>query len=103
LQEKELSIDVKAEVQEEWNTWGDELLKRTVWASGCRSWYKNGKINGRITALYPGSILHFKDMLQECRGEDFNIIYRSKNNRWRYLGDGFTQLEKENGDLSYYI
>lgn len=53
------TFDVKKEVQDEWNVWGDELLKRTVWASGCRSWYKNGTTNGRISALYPGSILHF--------------------------------------------
>lgn len=41
------------------NVCSDQLLKRTVWASECRSWFKNGRINGRITALYPGSILHF--------------------------------------------
>ena len=52
-------FDVKPEVQDDWNVWGDELLKRTVWASGCRSWYKNGTTDGRISALYPGSILHF--------------------------------------------
>lgn len=32
------SFDVKQDVQDSWNVWGDELLKRTVWASGCRSW-----------------------------------------------------------------
>lgn len=30
------SFDVKPEVQDDWNVWGDELMKRTVWASGCR-------------------------------------------------------------------
>jgi hypothetical protein len=24
-------------------------------------------------------------------------------NRWRFLGNGFTQLEVENGDLGYYV
>ncbi|KAK2807578.1 hypothetical protein FQN51_000011 [Onygenales sp. PD_10] len=96
------SFDVKQEVQDDWNVWGDEFLKRTVWASGCRSWYKNGRVDGRITALYPGSILHYKDMIQDIRGEDFNITYRSKN-RWKFLGNGFTQLEVDKGDLGYYI
>lgn len=52
------SFDVKQEVQDEWNTYGDEILKRTVWTSGCNSWYKNRKTD-RVSALYPGSILHF--------------------------------------------
>ncbi|KAK5052669.1 hypothetical protein LTR84_002534 [Exophiala bonariae] len=96
------SFEVKAQVQDDWNVWGEELMKRTVWTSGCRSWYKNGKVNGKVTALYPGSILHYKDMVENIRGEDFNIDYRSKN-RWRFLGNGFTQLEVENGDLGYYV
>ncbi|OAL32862.1 hypothetical protein AYO20_07653 [Fonsecaea nubica] len=96
------SFEVKAQVQNDWNVWGDELMKRTVWSSGCRSWYKNGKVDGRVTALYPGSILHYKDMVEHIRGEDFDIDYRSKN-RWRFLGNGFTQLEVENGDLGYYV
>ncbi|KAJ9646660.1 hypothetical protein H2204_000352 [Knufia peltigerae] len=96
------SFDVKKSVQDDWNVWGDELLKRTVWSSGCRSWYKSGTRDGRITALYPGSILHFKDMVEDIRGEDFDITYTSKN-QWKFLGDGFTQLEVDNGDLGYYI
>jgi len=96
------SFDVKKQVQDDWNVWGDELLKRTVWASPCRSWYKNGTKDGRISALYPGSILHFKDLVESIRGEDFNITYKSKN-QWKFLGDGFTQLEVDDGDLGYYI
>ena len=97
------SFDVKQKVQDDWNVWGDELLKRTVWASGCRSWYKNGTTDGRISALYPGSILHFKDLVANIRGEDFNIEYRNEKNMWGFLGDGFTQLEVDNGDLGYYM
>ncbi|KIX10171.1 uncharacterized protein Z518_01252 [Rhinocladiella mackenziei CBS 650.93] len=96
------SFEVREDVQHDWNVWGDELMKRTVWSSGCRSWYKNGKVDGRVTALYPGSILHYKDMVEHIRGEDFHISYRSKN-RWRFLGNGFTQLEMDKGDLGYYV
>ncbi|KIX97106.1 uncharacterized protein Z520_07220 [Fonsecaea multimorphosa CBS 102226] len=93
------SFEPRAEVQEAWNTWGDELLKRTVWNSGCSSWYKR---SGRISALYPGSILHFKDCIENIRGEDFDVRYRSRN-RWRFLGNGFTELERQGGDLAYYL
>jgi len=95
------SFDVKREIQDEWNIYGDEILKRTVWNSGCSSWYKNEK--GRISALYPGSILHFKDMLSSIRGEDFDITYLNPKNRWGFLGNGFTQLEVDDGDLAYYL
>lgn len=30
------SFEVKAQVQDDWNVWGEELMKRTVWSSGCR-------------------------------------------------------------------
>lgn len=69
------SFDVKQDVQDEWNTYGDQILERTVWSSSCKSWYKNS--TGRIFALYPGSILHFKDMIENIRGEDFDITYRN--------------------------
>lgn len=52
------SFDVKQDAQDEWNVYGEEILKRTVWTGGCKSWYKNSA-TGRISALYPGSILHF--------------------------------------------
>lgn len=29
-----------------------------VGSSGCRSWYKGGTIDGRVSGLWPGSILH---------------------------------------------
>ena len=96
------SVDVKEKVVDDWNVWNQEFLKRTVWASGCRSWYKNGKIEGRISALYGGSVLHFKAFTERERGEDFNITYIS-NNMFKFLGNGFTQLEMEGGDLAFYL
>lgn len=32
-------VDVKKEVQDKFNTQLQQDLKRTVWASGCKSWY----------------------------------------------------------------
>jgi len=43
-------MDVALEFQEH----ADLYLKRTVWDSDCRSWWKGGKVDGRIM-LYPGS------------------------------------------------
>ena len=52
------------------------MLRGTVWEDSCNSWYKNK--NGRITAVWPGSALHFQDVLRTPRWEDWNIDYMNK-------------------------
>ena len=59
-------------------------------------------------------------MLSSIRGEDFDITYLNPKvsdqvsfpynssadlpqNRWGFLGNGFTQLEVDDGDLAYYL
>jgi hypothetical protein len=111
-------MTVKPKVVDDLNVWSQELLSRTVWAGNCRSWYKNGTINGNITALHAGSAMHYRgkhypharqaptltapEMLENIRGEDFDIEYRSAN-KFRYLGNGFTLREANGGDLAYYL
>lgn len=46
-------------------------LKKTAWSSNCVSTYKNGKLDGDIIALHPGSRLHFFELLKHPRWEDF--------------------------------
>lgn len=43
----------------DYNVYTQEFLKRMVWTSGCRSWYKNGKTEGKPTAMFAGSGLHY--------------------------------------------
>ncbi|KAJ5618773.1 hypothetical protein N7510_002757 [Penicillium lagena] len=97
------SIDVKREAVDDYNVYAQEFLKRMVWSDGCRSWYKNGKGSGHVTGVYPGSILHYKDCLDNIGGEHFNIQYRSKN-RFHFLGNGESVHDKHGaGDLAYYM
>lgn len=86
----------------DFNIYAQEFLKRTVWASGCRSWYKNNQVDGKVTALYAGSILHYKELLENFRTEDFVFEYNSPN-RFRFLGNGLTSLEERGEDLSFYV
>lgn len=74
----------------------------SVWTSGCRSWYNQGKPDGKVTAQYPGSLVHWRDMLKEPRYEDYDLTYRSVN-RFKFMGNGFTKLEVDGGDLSFYL
>ncbi|KAF7185276.1 putative sterigmatocystin biosynthesis monooxygenase stcW [Pseudocercospora fuligena] len=103
-QEDIASIAPKQEVVNEFCRYSDQIHKTLTWTGGCRSWYKANRVNGRVTATFAGSaILYEKLVNAELRGEDFDIRYRSAN-RWRFLGNGFTQYELEPGnDLAYYI
>ncbi|TKA66995.1 hypothetical protein B0A49_04490 [Cryomyces minteri] len=96
------SVSVRSDAVDDYNVYSQEFLKRTVWTTGCRSWYKNGKVDGKVTAMYAGSILHYKEILDNIRGEDFEIDYNSKN-RFRFMGNGMTQREERGDDLSFYV
>jgi len=97
------SITPKAESVADFNTYSQEFLKRTVWGDKCRSWYKNGKETGTVTGTYAGSILHFKDALENIGSEHFDFTWQSKN-RFRWLGNG-QSIRDENGmgQLAYYM
>lgn len=91
------------EATEEFNTYGDEIMKQFVWSGGCRSWYKNGRMDRRVTAVWQGSAIGFKDVIGELRSEDFKIVWRS-GKRWRWMGNGRARVEREEGaDLARYL
>jgi len=80
-----------------------ELMKRLVWSSACRSWFKMGKTHGPVTAIYPGSRLHFFELLKEVRWEDYDLSYRT-GNRFQFLGNGYTFTEQSpDGDPVWYF
>lgn len=80
-------------------------MPRTAWAGSCRSWFKNSVVDGPVTALHPGSRIHFFHMLEEFRGEDWEYVYREggEGNRFAYLGNGFSVKELDGGDTAWYL
>lgn len=91
------------EATEEFNAYGDEIMQRFVWTGGCRSWYKNNRMEGRVTAVWQGSAIGYKEVVEGLRPEDFSIVWRTKN-RFRWMGDGRTKIERMQGaDLAYYL
>ncbi|KAJ4177560.1 hypothetical protein NW755_013780 [Fusarium falciforme] len=97
-----LSLDVKKEVVDEYNQHVHQWLQRTVWAAGCRSWFNGGDPSGKVRAQYPGSLMHWREMMDEPRFEDYNIRYRGTN-RFKFMGNGFTKKEVDGQDLSFYL
>ncbi|KAE8368117.1 hypothetical protein BDV27DRAFT_154289 [Aspergillus caelatus] len=90
--------DAVADFVEHINT----FMTRTAWSTHCRSWFKNGKIDGPITALHPGSRIHWFHMLDQPRFEDYKWTTSDKN-RFAFLGNGFSTREGEGRDLAYYF
>ena len=79
----------------------DEFMTKSVWADPCRSWYKN-RPDGPVTALWPGSTLHYIEALMELRMEDWDVKY--SKNRFAWLGNGYSQTELDStADWAYYI
>lgn len=97
-------ITPKQEKVDAFMKYQDEVHKTLVWSGGCSSWYKRGRVDGRVTALFGGSAQLFNRILGDhIRGEDFNIEYRTSN-PWRFMGNGFTEFEmQEDSDLSWYV
>jgi hypothetical protein len=80
----------------------DWFMKGTVWNEPCRSWYKSNQANAPITALWPGSTLHYIEAMRELRLEDFDVQYTG--NRFAWMGNGYSQTELDpTADWAFYI
>ncbi|KAJ3541904.1 hypothetical protein NM208_g4383 [Fusarium decemcellulare] len=79
------------------------FMPRTAWSGNCISWFKNGTSDGPVTALHPGSRIHFFHMLEGFRGEDWDYTFREGKNRFRYLGNGFSTKEEGDDDPTWYL
>ncbi|OAL38853.1 hypothetical protein AYO20_02059 [Fonsecaea nubica] len=96
-----LTFDPKPEAVDDFIHQKDLFMQETVWNSNCLSWYKNPH-TGKITALWPGSTLHYMETLANPRYDDYNVEYRGR--RFAYLGMGFSQAELDpDVDVTYYI
>jgi cation diffusion facilitator CzcD-associated flavoprotein CzcO len=51
-------VEVRPEVEERYNAAIDERMRRTVWSTGCASWYLDA--NGRNSTLWPGWTWEFR-------------------------------------------
>jgi hypothetical protein len=96
------SIAPKSAAVKDFNTHIPIFMERTAWATNCRSWFKNGTIDGPIVALHPGSRIHWFHMLDDPRYEDYEFTYPTEN-RFQYLGNGFSTKEAKGRDIAWYF
>ncbi|KAF2494592.1 FAD/NAD(P)-binding domain-containing protein [Lophium mytilinum] len=66
-------------------------LEKTSWSSHCVSTYKNGKQDGDLISLHPGSRLHYFYLLDNPRFEDFDwkSLCPDPDLTFAWLGNGF--------------
>ncbi|KAL4874222.1 hypothetical protein BJY04DRAFT_31120 [Aspergillus karnatakaensis] len=95
------TFDVKPEAVADFAQHRRLFLPRTAWSSPCRSWFKQGTVDGEIM-MWPGSRIHFFETMKNPRWEDYNLTYTTSN-RFGFLGNGFTVREQDGRDLTWYL
>jgi cation diffusion facilitator CzcD-associated flavoprotein CzcO len=65
------SVEVRADAERRFNERVQARMRRTVWSSGCKSWYLDE--NGRNIALWPGSTWGFWLRTRRPRRRDFSF------------------------------
>ncbi|PMS23952.1 4-hydroxyacetophenone monooxygenase [Trinickia dabaoshanensis] len=65
------TMQVREDVQRAFNEHLQEAFRKTVWSSGCRSWYLSKR--GRNTALWPGFTFAFRWLTRRVRAGDYRF------------------------------
>jgi hypothetical protein len=95
------SFTPRMDISRQFRQHSDLYLQRTAWTSPCRSWFKQGRIDGQA-AVYPGSRLHFLQLLQRPRYEDYDIECWDEN-IFAFMGNGFEVREFDGRDITNYL
>ncbi|CAA7268081.1 unnamed protein product [Cyclocybe aegerita] len=100
------SIEVKPEAVEAFEEYIDAYFPTTVFGTKCKSWYKQGREEGRVVGLWPGSSMHAQRVLTHPRWEDYNYeLLDNVTNPLYWIGNGDTVagLDPTRFDSSWYL
>ncbi|KXJ85358.1 hypothetical protein Micbo1qcDRAFT_223282 [Microdochium bolleyi] len=93
------SVNVKQAMQDAFNEYTQSVHQDLVWTGSCQSWYKD-RATGRVVAVWPGSSIHYMDMIETPRWEDYEIQYMHSN-PFFFMGNGTSQREARGEDLTF--
>ena len=65
-------MSVRQDVQDRYNERLQQRLARTVWASGCNSWYLSA--DGTNHALFPGFACEYVARVRHLRASDWEFV-----------------------------
>jgi hypothetical protein len=104
LQKEDIkSMRISSHATSSWVKFLEVYFQKTVFLDDCHTWYRK---NDRIIGLWPGSTVHAVEALRSPRWEDFEYEYgenASDDRLLRWLGNGWSELQLNDGDISYYI
>lgn len=69
---KNTFLDVKPDAQKHYNVMIQQKTAKTVWASGCRSWYLDSKNQNR--SIWPGLTLDYRKATRRVSVTDYDIV-----------------------------
>ncbi|KIW93069.1 uncharacterized protein Z519_05674 [Cladophialophora bantiana CBS 173.52] len=67
------SLNVKADMQRAFNQYIQNVHQDLVWTGVCTN---KDKATNKITAVWPGSSIHYMKFIEQPRWEDFEIEYQ---------------------------
>jgi cation diffusion facilitator CzcD-associated flavoprotein CzcO len=78
MREKSLrTLDIRQDVQANFNAGIQKQLGRAVWSSGCKSWYLDN--SGKNTTLWPGFTFRFRQLTGKFRTSDYLVESESRS------------------------
>ncbi|NLU75758.1 NAD(P)/FAD-dependent oxidoreductase [Streptomyces sp. HNM0575] len=69
-----VAFDARPEAVTAWNGHIQDRMRRSVWNTGCDSWYLDA--NGRNTTVWPGTTAEFRKVTREVRLEEYEVLRR---------------------------
>ncbi|CAK7225964.1 hypothetical protein SBRCBS47491_006066 [Sporothrix bragantina] len=99
------TMAVKHDALKAFSGYIDSYMPRTVYTKPCKSWFKRGKSEGRVVALFPGSANGFRKMLEHPRWEDFVFTSTQDTavNPFGWMGVTMTRGEMDETDPTPYL
>jgi len=68
---RKVALEPRPEAVRAWNAYVQDRMSRSVWNSGCDSWYLDA--NGRNTTVWPGTTGEFRNVTRELRLEEYEV------------------------------
>ena len=65
-------LDLKPDVQRDYNEVLHKDFQKTIWASGCNNWYVNQ--TGRNTVLYPRLTMNFRRETKDINRQEYEFV-----------------------------
>ncbi len=75
-------LDVRADVQRRFNDALQDQLERSVWASGCTSWYQTA--DGRQTNNWPGFTFTYRRLVRTLDLDDYDVARGARRGGGRH-------------------